>query len=161
MSGAEIWRAVVGFEGLYEVSSEGRVRSVRAGREIAQAVNKETGYAAVCLYRSGKRKTLTVHRAVAGAFCPHSSVNQTVVRHLDGDQRNNHASNLAWGTQSDNEKDAVRHGTHYSHFRDAPECVHGHPFDDENTKFEHGQRRCRACARARTAAYRARKKAGK
>ena len=114
----EVWRPVDGYEGLYEVSNMGEVRSVarwvscRTGKRLSEGVilarRVSVGhYWSVSLSRNSKYEKCLVHRLVAKAFCPGSGV---VVRHLDGDGFNNNASNLAWGSYEDNEADKLRHG---------------------------------------------------
>lgn len=120
MSDEEQWRPVVGFEGLYEVSNHGRVRSL--DREI-QAVNRwgavgprilrgrmlrgndqGSGYLSVHLAVDGERHPRLVHRLVAEAFCP-AAEGAVYVNHKDGVKTNNTAGNLEWCTFSQN----VRH----------------------------------------------------
>lgn len=114
----ETWRPVVGYEGLYEVSDLGRVRSVtsdgrqrrrRLGRVLKQG-NAPHGYKTVGLSKgSAGVETLTVHCLVLTAFTgPKPTGKET--RHLDGDPGNNTLGNLAWGTRSENSQDTVRHG---------------------------------------------------
>lgn len=64
----------------------------------------------VSLYRDGKQKSMSVHRLVALAWLG-SGDGMPLVRHLDGNHLNNAASNLAWGTHSDNAEDSRQHGT--------------------------------------------------
>ena len=119
----EEWRPVSGYEGLYEVSSLGRVRSLprvweqvskhgtlhkhtSSGRTLKPGLTRQ-GYPSVVL---GRRRTRLVHRLVAEAFlgpCPAGKE----VRHLDGTRTNNTISNLAYGTRSENIADAKLHGT--------------------------------------------------
>lgn len=112
------WKPVAGFEGLYEVSGCGQVRSLprrvssgagksrfAAGRLLAQAT--KSTYPCVCLCRDGKQYFIHVHRLVAKAFVPGAG---PLVRHLDGDPMNAHYTNLAWGTHADNEADKAAHG---------------------------------------------------
>lgn len=114
----EEWRAVPGYEGLYEVSSLGRVRSLdryvpwgtkRAfwrGRLLKPTVSG-TGY----LYIGLAGRTDTVHRLVAAAFlgpCPPGKQ----VAHADGDRTNPRLSNLRYATQRENEADKLLHGKH-------------------------------------------------
>lgn len=104
-----IWKPVDGYEGLYEVSNKGQVRSVERvnhnghkykGQILrCRAIND---YLAVTLSKNGIEKQFTVHRLVATAFCgtPNEEVN-----HKDGNKRNNCADNLEWVTRLEN----IRH----------------------------------------------------
>jgi thymidylate synthase (FAD) len=112
----ERWRAVAGWEGLYEVSDKGRVRTVsmRQGvRELhkpRKAAVGANGYDVVSLSRGGKTRTYTAHRLVLEAFegpCPPGHV----ARHLDGNRAHNRLENLTWGTAEENARDRIRHGS--------------------------------------------------
>lgn len=109
----EEWRPVKGFEGLYEVSNFGRVRSVDRDMPIT-AKGKRTGikhypskmlklqkwhngYLAAYLWKDNKGHTLSVHRLVAKAFIPNPD-NLPCVNHKDQTPTNNHVSNLEWCT---------------------------------------------------------------
>jgi hypothetical protein len=113
----ERWLPVLGFEGRYEVSDRGRVRSldrvVVAGNQRRRWKGRilvggwSHGYPQVIL---GAGTWRTVHRLVVEAFIgPIPDGMQ--VRHLDGNPANNHLSNLAIGTQAENTQDRVAHGT--------------------------------------------------
>lgn len=115
----EIWKDIEGYEGLYQVSSFGRVRSldrshrmkngyVRSikGRVLAQSI-KNSGYYKVQLSKDGTQKTFMVHRLVAKAFIPNPDELETV-NHKDENKLNNKASNLEWM----NIKDNTNYGTH-------------------------------------------------
>jgi hypothetical protein len=117
----ELWKPVVGYEGLYEVSDQGRVRSLpgkgwngrtwikKQGRLRSLAIGKH-GYPVVDLKHLGKRKTFTVHTLVLTAFVgPRPTRHEC--RHLNGKRNDNRLCNLAWGTPSDNDNDRRRHGT--------------------------------------------------
>ena len=98
----EEWRTVVGFPD-YEVSSHGRVRSLRASRILAGSGSK---YRNVSFYRRDKTETkrataYTIHRVVAEAFLgPRPPF--TEIMHLDGNRYNNRADNLGYGTRAEN-----------------------------------------------------------
>lgn len=100
----------------YAVSDDGRVFTLRPCswkaeglREVKPFVNNR-GYDVVRIYTGQvKPRSRLVHRLTAEVFVPRTGGN--VVRHLDGNQRNNAASNLAWGTQRENMRDAAKHGT--------------------------------------------------
>jgi len=116
----ELWKPVDGYEGLYEVSSLGCVRSLprmsatwtgsewrRPGRELTASADTN-GYMRVLLTAAdGSKKAVKVHRLVAKAFC--GEANGTV-NHIDGDKANNTASNLEWCSQADNNRHAIKTG---------------------------------------------------
>ena len=91
----EIWRAIAGYEGLYEVSSWGRVRSLnycRRGKIVILNLSaKPNKYIKVGLRKNGKTTTFWVHRLVAVAFLLPPQKEQTQVDHIDGDKQNNQA----------------------------------------------------------------------
>lgn len=101
MNSEEIWKPVVGYEGLYEVSSLGRVRSLdRYDRmnhfwkgRILKLCTDGAGYLMVGLCSNSKVKTYKVHRLVAQAFIPNPD-NLPEVNHIDEDKRNNRVDNL-------------------------------------------------------------------
>lgn len=107
------WRPVVGYEGLYEVSELGDVRSVagsghlRDGRTLKQGITRS--YYAVCLYDKHTRATTHVHRIVADAFIPNPH-NYPQVNHKNGIKTDNRAANLEWVTVSQNHKHAYETG---------------------------------------------------
>lgn len=112
------WKPVTGYEGLYEVSSCGRVRSLgfqtpagyRKGRVLKPSVS-DSGYSLVTLARDGSRKSAHVHRLVCEAFNGPQPSSLHEVAHNDGDAQNNAASNLRWDTRSGNQHDKIAHGT--------------------------------------------------
>ncbi len=100
----EIWKPVEGYENIYEVSSEGRVRSIdridSMGRHHPSCVCKPCydggkNYLHVSLYKDGRQKSVNVHRLVAKAFLP-TVAGLNEVNHKDEDKTNNRASNLEW-----------------------------------------------------------------
>ncbi|MEK5104348.1 NUMOD4 domain-containing protein [Cytobacillus sp. FSL M8-0252] len=117
----EIWKNVTGFEGLYQVSNIGRVKSLGRYRErkdgllikvkekVLMVRTDSKGYEKVDLTKGGKRKTVLVHRVVAQAFIPNSN-NKPQVNHKDGNKKNNKVSNLEWNTISENIKHAHETG---------------------------------------------------
>lgn len=159
----ELWRPVVGYEGWYEVSTRGGVRSVDRvvvtsngkrrtfpGVVLAQGTLPDTGYRTVGLKRNGTTKRVLVHRLVLEAFVGPSPAGHECC-HKDGDPANNSLENLRWGTKSENVRDQVRHGTHNRGRR--TECPRGHALVEPNLVRSHlarGQRECRACGQAAT-----------
>lgn len=122
----EIWKDVVGYEGYYQVSNLGRVKSLDRyvqrgqgtrlvhGRILNQAVNTN-GYLRVILSRGNKTKNTLVHRLVAEAFIPNPE-HAAVVDHIDNNRQNNSVSNLRWCTQSENIEKSYRQGRRTSVF---------------------------------------------
>lgn len=114
----EQWRTINGYEGYYEISSLGRVRSVSRvillgnnrkhnlkGRILKTRVN-DRGYVYVGLSKEGKRKSLRVHRLVAEAFLK-NPFNKPQINHINEIKTDNTISNLEWVTQEEN----MNHGT--------------------------------------------------
>lgn len=113
----EIWRWVVGYEGLYMASNHGRVMSVpitqersnrkyhKSGMEVTHHDNGR-GYRVLSLYRNGVQDQRTVHRLVAEAFIDNPK-NLPEVNHKDGNKANNDVKNLEWVTKSENVQHAV------------------------------------------------------
>lgn len=108
----EQWKDIEGYEGKYQVSDLGRVRSLdrtvhtmRFGKPcdiffrgtIIRQVKRKNGYMKVGLYRNNELKTFNVHRLVAIAFIPNSQ-NLPCINHKDEDKANNRADNLEWCT---------------------------------------------------------------
>lgn len=139
----EEWRDVEGYEGLYQVSNEGRVRSFRkrGTHEICESpfvmktpISNPTGYAICGLYKDGKRKNALVHRLVAGAFVLNPN-NKPQVNHKNGIRSDNRACNLEWVTASEN----VKHG--FDHNGRLPPRLGAHapcpyrPLSDDQVRF--------------------------
>lgn len=156
----ETWRPVVGYEGSYEVSDCGRVRGVTRrdaqgrmwpGRVLKQKTHR-FGHVMVDLCRGAARQRHFVHVLVLEAF-DRPRPEGLLGLHNDGDPTNNHATNLRWGTQSDNQYDAVRHGTHRETRKVV--CPRGHLLEPPNlaaAAAKRGHRNCLACQRGRSAA---------
>lgn len=98
----EIWKDVEGYEGLYQISSKGRVFSLHTNK-ILRASPDNYGYPIVRLSKHGQMKTITVHRLVAKAFLPNPD-NKKEVDHIDANRSNNNVKNLRWTTRRENAK---------------------------------------------------------
>lgn len=153
--GGEQWLPVVGYEGMYEVSDQGRVRSLdrvdAIGRPRRGSIMKQSRsgqkHWMVGLTKDCKQKMLPVHRLMAVAFLGPEPFKGALVRHLDDDVHNNTIENLAWGTVSENQLDAVRNGRNF--WRSRTHCKRGHSYETAGvTSGARGWRRCRACESA-------------
>ena len=110
----EVWRDVKGYEGLYQVSDQGRAKSLerkdRFGRTVKERILKpavtQDGYLKVTLWAGGKPKTLRVHRLVCEAFYDNPD-NKSDVNHINEDKTDNRACNLEWSTRKEN----LNHGS--------------------------------------------------
>ena len=92
----EIWKDKKDYEGHYQVSNWGRVKSIKFGKErILKLTKDKDGYFFVNLYKNNKSKTFKVHRLVAEAFLPNTD-NLPLINHKDEDKSNNIVSNLEW-----------------------------------------------------------------
>lgn len=111
----EIWKDILGYEGLYQVSSTGRVKSVEKvdllghkRKEHIMSLSHNRGYLNVNLFdKEGIRKTFRVHRLVAIAFIQNPN-NKPEVNHINGIPSDNAVHNLEWVTSSENQKHAVQ-----------------------------------------------------
>jgi hypothetical protein len=104
----EVWQPVLGYEGLYEVSDQGRVRSLRSGKLMKLSV-ANTGYLQLALSGKPGRKVWHVHRLVLEAFvgpCP----NGMEGCHANGTRTDNQLPNLRWDTRKGNMADAMAQG---------------------------------------------------
>jgi hypothetical protein len=106
----EIWKDIKGYEGLYQVSNEGRVKALNRvvksrwgtpkplkAKEIREVVDS-LGYSRLSLCQDGKVKAHKIHRLVAEAFL----IGEGQINHIDGNKQNNHVSNLEFCTQQEN-----------------------------------------------------------
>jgi hypothetical protein len=113
----ELWRDVVGYEGIYLISNLGNLKSIdriirtkdgicsfRKGRDITIRKNN-FGYYETRLYKNGKKKSAFLHRIIAEAFISNPN-DLPQVDHINGDKRDNRIYNLRWVTRSQNMKAA-------------------------------------------------------
>lgn len=100
---SEVWKDVKGYEGYYQVSNAGRIKSVRYNKISYGVKDCSTGYMRYVLQMNKIKKVCYVHRLVAGAFLQNPD-NLPQVNHKDENKTNNHVDNLEWCTQSYNMK---------------------------------------------------------
>lgn len=103
----EIWKDVVGYEGLYQVSNLGQVKSLRKNIILKQNLN-QNGYPRVVLNNRG-RKVCNVHRLVAIAFIPNPN-EKPEVNHIDNNPQNSRVDNLEWVTHKENMEWCAKQG---------------------------------------------------
>lgn len=150
---------------VYEVSDDGQVRSkdrmirnrwgsetFRPGRVLAIFLRHD-GYLGGNISIDGVRTNFQVHVFVCEAFRGLRPMPNLEVRHLNGDELDNQVENLAWGTKSENQMDAIRLGRNRE--LNKTHCPAGHLYDEANTYRAAGapnKRKCRACINQRSLA---------
>lgn len=98
----------------------------------------------VSMSQNGERTHALVHRLIAEAFLGPAPQGKPLVLHWDDNPTNNRVSNLRWGDLSDNQRDAVRNGTHASTRK--TDCKRGHPLEGDNLHIGvRGERICKTC----------------
>jgi hypothetical protein len=151
----EEWRVIPLADGRYDVSNLGRVRVRKPNGVIRiKKMLNNRGYLTTRIHPIG---AIGVHRLVAMVFCD-GKENGPVVRHLDGNPKNNVPDNLAWGTPLENRQDTIRHG-HDTNLNKT-HCPNGHPYDETNTYVwarSNQWRKCRRCNSEAAARYKAKK----
>jgi hypothetical protein len=116
----EVWKDIAGYEGLYQVSNLGRVKSLermipysKGMRKIPEKIMKQEkntdGYLRLKLVNNSGKKNKKIHRLVAEAFIPNPE-EKKCINHIDGDKSNNCVKNLEWVTYGENMKHAYENG---------------------------------------------------
>ena len=137
MSEKELWKPITGYEGKYEVSNLGRIKSLsriikqkngrqRKIKERILVPARMGNYHGVVLCNDNGMKKHYIHRLVCTAFLGNPIGDRITVNHIDGDKYNNKLSNLEWSSYSENLKHAYRNGlnensgekNHYTKFSD-------------------------------------------
>lgn len=102
----ELWKDIEGYEGLYQISTLGRVKRVTTGR-ILKGGKNTSGYIQMYLYKQGIRDVNRIHRLVAESFIPNPE-NKPEVNHINEDKTNNRVDNLEWCTRKENSNHGTR-----------------------------------------------------
>lgn len=155
--GVEEWRPIPGYEGSYEVSDQGNVRSLdrlsSSGKRLKGGPLKlrenTNGYMQVVLSHGGVKKASLVHRLVLTVFVGPPEEGMQAC-HGNNDPGDNRLENLRWGTPSENNREKTKHGVHPE--ANKTRCPRGHPLVDPNlvaSAKKRGHRNCRACGWAR------------
>ena len=109
----EIWKDIKGYEGLYQISNQGRVKSLKNRsnhrNEIILKQATVQGYKKVYLFKDAKGKIYPVHRLVAINFIS-NPLNKEEVNHINGDKSNNCVDNLEWNTKKENQTHCIKTG---------------------------------------------------
>jgi hypothetical protein len=161
----ETWKPIPEWEGVYEASSLGRIRSIgrtvqrgghdmRVAEKILKLNEHQSGYVRVVLSHAGRRLDDQLHSIIARTF--HGPRPEGLeVRHVSGIQSDNSAANLKYGTSSENALDTVAHGNNVQ--RNRTHCPFGHALAAPNlvaAESKRGHRKCRACNSARSKVHR-------
>lgn len=109
----EIWKDIEGYEGLYQVSNLGRIKSLhphsnKAIKPIILKADNVRGYPIVQLHKAATKDRFLIHKLVALAYIPKAE-GKNEVNHKDGNKLNNTVSNLEWVTRRENMKHAYKH----------------------------------------------------
>lgn len=124
----EVWKDIKGYEGLYQVSNLGRVKSLKRQRDVNLLYSNTAtvpekilkygtsqGYLAVTLAKNKVNKKIRVHKLVALNFIPNPE-NKPYINHKDGNKHNNNVENLEWITPKENTKHAYANKLMHPHF---------------------------------------------
>lgn len=162
MTETEEWRPVPGYEGRYEASDHGNVRSVgfymrnphgtqtwKPGRTLKPTPHRQ-GYRMVTLIdESGKRRAIKVPRVVLLTFVGPPPLGKEDALHENDDPTNDHLGNLRWGDQSENSHDSVKNGCHPMTRKQRDRL--GHLLVEPNLIPSAAGRQCLACKRTNSA----------
>ena len=147
----ETWKPVNGYEGLYSVSSQGRVRGERKTRDRGRGVtavvrerilkpHRGRSYDSVSLVKDGSKRTVNVHTIVADAFIGPREVGFCVC-HENGDGHDNRVENLRIDSYAQNMKDKLKHGTNME-----GEKHHKHILSEDDARYVLKMRNRKTCS---------------
>lgn len=116
----EVWKDIEGYEGIYQVSNLGRIKSLDRKVRSRWGLMKQkgivlksricNGYVLICLSKNGKNKDVSVHRVIAKSWVPGRTDAKNEVNHIDGDKTNNSVDNLEWCDRRHNIQHSIRIG---------------------------------------------------
>ena len=143
----EKWKPAVGYEGIYEISNHGRVKSLRrkvekypfpyTQKEMIMKLTHIVGYPAVTLRKNNKPKKWLVHRLVAFAFIPNPK-NYKEINHIDYNPKNSLYTNLEWCSRSHNVKHGYANGRHKELRESKAEMLRKNPINPATKGELHG-----------------------
>ena len=110
----EIWKDIPSYEGHYQVSNLGNVKSIKYSRQrILKPATNIHGYFMVCLHVKNTQKLITIHSLVSMAFLNHkpNKTHEIVIDHINNLKTDNRLENLRWDTRKNNHADKILHGT--------------------------------------------------
>lgn len=155
----EVWKDVPGYEGVYQVSDQGRVKSQRrfgtTGGVLTPRVKADSGHLRVALCQNGKVKDFLIHRLVLFAFVGFPAPGLEGC-HNNGDPADNRLENLRWDTSKANSADIFLHGRTTNPWAGRTHCSRGHELSSDNvyTSPKHPTRRtCKACQKINYLVY--------
>ena len=130
----EIWKDIEGYDGDYQISSHGRVRSFKQNKpRMIKTVLNRGGYVHCSLWKNNKGRNHRVHRLVGKAFVENPE-NKGDINHLDGDKTNNYYKNIEWATRSENiqhafDNDLNRKGKRHAYSKTVKDLTTGEIYD--------------------------------
>lgn len=114
----EIWRDIRGYEGLYQISSFGRIKSLKTDMFLKPTLDI-TGYYRINFRKAGYTKHFNIHRLLLETFVG-NPLNKPITNHIDGCKTNNQLSNLEWATYKENLEHATRSGLNKRIYKKKP-----------------------------------------
>lgn len=141
----EVWKSVIGYEGSYEISNLGRIRSLDRYRSkdgiflkgvLRKPQMDSRGYYQIGLYKDSKQKLVLLHRLVASHFIENPESKEQI-NHIDGNKLNNVSNNLEWCTRKEN----MVHASQSKLFNERTGTKNGRSKLDENSVIEMRKRR--------------------